>query len=476
MQVPQDLKTIQTQLQSGALTCEALVSQYLQNIESSDHLNIYIEVFEKEALKTAVYLDQKIKDGESLGKLHGLVVSIKDVLCYAGHSVTAGSKILGGFVSNYSATAIQRLLDEDAIIIGRVNCDEFAMGSGNENSYYGPTKNGKGENRIPGGSSGASAVSVQVNTCLLALGSDTGGSVRQPAGFCGVVGFKPTYGRISRYGLIAYGSSFDQIGLIAHNAKDIATTMTVIAGPDEFDSTALSTPVPDYTQALERQSSKKKFATFDLSEMAYSIQPEVLSAQSEYFDKLKELGHEVDTISFELLEYVVPTYYVLTTAEASSNLSRYDGVRYGYRSSSASNIQEVYTKSRTEGFGSEVKKRIMLGTFVLSAGYYDAYYGKAQSVRRLLLEEFNRIFEQYDHVLLPISPTTAWPIGSSVKDPIQVYLSDIFTVLANLTGMPGVSIPIGQDNDGMPIGLQILADRHQEQALLSTCHNLLSIR
>jgi len=461
-----NLHSLQDNLRSGSTSCEKVVQAYLQKIEQTTSLNIYIEVFSNEAIEQARALDLKIQSNpDQLGKLFGLVVSIKDVLCYEGHEVTAGSKILGGFKSPYSATAIQRLIDEDAIIIGRTNCDEFAMGSANENSFYGPTINGAGENRIPGGSSGASAVSVQMDTCMLALGSDTGGSVRQPAGFCGVIGFKPTYGRISRYGLIAYGSSFDQIGLMAKDVTDIAVTLGCIAGPDEYDSTVADKPLPAYNPSLSLQNTPCRFAILDVALNHPSLQPEVKSATQSFIDDLQQKGHTVDIIEFDLLEYAVPAYYVLTTAEASSNLARFDGIRYGYRSDSATDIHEVYTKSRTEGFGEEVKRRIMMGTFVLSAGYYDAYYGKAQKVRRLLQEKTNAIFEQYDHLILPISPTTAWPVGSKSNDPIAVYLSDIFTVLANLTGHPGISLPIGSDQEDMPIGIQIISGPFKEAEL-----------
>lgn len=469
-----NLQFLQNDLLSGLTSCESIVSAYLSNIEESKHLNIYVEVFEQEATEKAKLLDQKIRSSpDQLGKLVGLVVSIKDVICFEGHEVTAGSKILGGFKSSYSATAIQRLLDEDAIIIGRTNCDEFAMGSANENSFYGPTINGLGKNRVPGGSSGGSAVSVQMDTCMVALGSDTGGSVRQPAGFCGVIGFKPTYGRISRYGLIAYGSSFDQIGLLAKDESDIAKILECIAGPDDFDSTASDHEVPSYQEGLI-ETEPKRFAILDVALNHPLLQPEVKSTTDSFIADLKSKGHTVDVIEFDLLEYAVPAYYVLTTAEASSNLARFDGIRYGYRSDSASDIHEVYTKSRTVGFGEEVKRRIMMGAFVLSAGYYDAYYGKAQKVRRLLQDQTNAIFDQYDHLILPISPTTAWEVGTKNDDPIAVYLSDIFTVLANLTGHPGISIPIGRDNQDMPIGIQIMSQPFSEKSLLALISNLLN--
>lgn len=468
------LSSLQIALRQGHVSCAEVVEQYLEKISESEDLNIFIQVYADEALERAKELDVKLATNpKSLGDLYGLVVSIKDVLCFEGHEVTAGSKILKGFISNYSATAVQRLVDADAIIIGRVNCDEFAMGSSNENSVYGPTINGIETNRIPGGSSGASAVSVQMNTCMIAIGSDTGGSVRQPAGFCGVIGLKPTYGRVSRYGLIAYGSSFDQIGILGKDLMDIAKVLETIAGNDDFDSTASPLPVPSYTSNLKKSSDKVKIAFIKNILNDLSISPDVKQVTQDFLDLQSQNGHVIEEILFELLEYAVPAYYVLTTAEASSNLARYDGIRYGFRSSKAKDIGEVYTLSRTEGFGEEVKRRILLGTFVLSSGYYDAYYGKAQKVRKLILERIETIFKEYDLLVLPVSPSVAWKIGEKSEDPIAVYLSDIFTVAANLTGIPGISIPIGQDRAGMPIGIQLMSKKFSEAELLNYAHNLL---
>ncbi|MBT8218619.1 MAG: Asp-tRNA(Asn)/Glu-tRNA(Gln) amidotransferase subunit GatA [Bacteroidia bacterium] len=469
-----NLYSLQDQLGTDRTTCVEIVEYYLENIEASKHLNIYVEIFANEALERAKFLDKKLADKSTkMGPLYGLVVSIKDVLCYKDHVVTAGSKMLEGFNATYSATAIERLIAGDAIIIGRVNCDEFAMGSSNENSYYGPTINGIGDKRIPGGSSGASAVSVQMDTCMIAIGSDTGGSVRQPAGFCGVIGFKPTYGRISRYGLIAYGSSFDQIGIIGKNIRDVASTLHTISGPDQFDSTVTSMPVPDYVSDLKSERQNLRIGIFENVLNNTSVSPDIKTASKNFIKLLERRGHQVDEIPFDLLEYAVPAYYVLTTAEASSNLARYDGIRFGYKSPNAISIHDVYTHSRTEGFGEEVKRRIMLGTFVLSSGYYEAYYGKAQKVRKLLTDRINGIFEQYDLIVLPVAPSTAWEIGSKSEDPIQVYLSDIFTVIANLTGIPGISIPVGVDFEGMPIGMQVMGPKFSETLLLSTTYNLL---
>jgi aspartyl-tRNA(Asn)/glutamyl-tRNA(Gln) amidotransferase subunit A len=395
-----------------------------------------------------------------------MVISIKDVICYQGHSVTAGSKILEGFKSLFSATAVERLLAEDAIIIGRTNCDEFAMGSTNETSIYGPTRNAADHSKVPGGSSGGAAVAVQADTCLVALGSDTGGSVRQPAAFCGVYGFKPTYGRISRHGLLAYGSSFDQIGILYHSIDDIALVLEIAAGADKFDASASQHPVPAYTQAPAPKGSKR-IAYFDAAVNHPSLDPEIKGACLKVIDTLQGQGHTVESVPFDLLEYMIPAYYVLTTAEASSNLSRYDGIRFGYRSPNATTLEETYKKSRTEGFGQEVKRRIMLGAFVLSSGYYDAYYSKAQQVRRMIQERTNEIFAQFDFLLMPAAPTTAWNLGESLEDPIAMYLADIFTVQANLAGIPGLAFPVGNHSNGLPIGLQLLAGKFKEAELLS---------
>ncbi len=464
--------SIQSQLASGHLTVSTLVSGYLKAIESTKELNIYLEVFAEEAITRAKELDKKFTaDATSVGRLYGMVISIKDVICYKDHPVTGGSKILADFESLYTATALQRLLDEDVIVIGRVNCDEFAMGSGNENSAYGPTINALGENRVPGGSSGASAVAVQADTCLASLGSDTGGSVRQPAAFCGLVGFKPTYGRISRYGLLAYASSFDQIGTITNNVADAALLLEIMAGPDAYDSTASPETVEKYT-SLDTQTRPKKIAYFKSALDHPSMDGEIRSASLEFLEKLKKNGHEVIGLNFDLLNYLIPAYYVLTTAEASTNLSRYDGVRYGHRSTEVNDLQETYKKSRTEGFGTEVKRRILLGTFVLSSGYYDAYYGKAQKVRRLITEQTKEIFQSYDYLVMPVTPSVAWKIGDKSIDPVAAYLADIYTVQANMTGIPAIAIPLGKNKESMPFGIQVMSGRHTELSLLSFANSI----
>ena len=468
------LAEVQAALRSGALTLESLVASYLERIEATRHLNIYVEVFGQEALEQARNQDAAMRSGAaSAGRLWGMVLAIKDVICYKDHEVTAGSNILRGFRSLFSATAVERLLAEGAIIIGRVNCDEFAMGSSNENSCYGPTRNAADPERVPGGSSGASAVAVQAGTCLAALGSDTGGSVRQPAAFCGVTGFKPSYGRISRHGLIAYGSSLDQIGTLAHSIEDTALLLEIMAGPDAYDSTASPEPVPVYSR-LAAPDRPMRVAYFRTALEHPHLDEGIRALTLRFADQIRQAGHSVEAIDFEYLDYIIPAYYVLATAEASSNLSRYDGVRFGYRSSAAHDLESTYKRSRTEGFGAEVKRRIMLGTFVLSSGYYDAYYTKAQQVRRLIHDRTKEVFQQYDFILMPAAPTTAWRLGEKISDPVAMYLADVFTVQANLAGIPAIALPIGKHpDDGMPVGVQLMADAFDEEALLGFAYSLL---
>ncbi len=461
------LHSIQQSISTGETTCSKLVEHYLSNIAQSNHLNIYIEVYTEEARERAILLDEKYKeDPNAVGKLFGLVLSIKDVLCYKDHKVTASSKILEGFESLYTATAVQRILDEDAIIIGRVNCDEFAMGSTNENSTYGPVRNAADTSKVPGGSSGGSAVAVQAETCLISLGTDTGGSVRQPAAFCGVVGMKPTYGRISRFGLLAYASSFDQIGVLAHSIKDVALLLEVMSGYDDNDSTSSQKAVETYSEKLEVKG-KKRIAYFQSAVEHESIDSEIREHTFNLIEKLKTEGHEVEAVNFEYLDYIIPAYYVLTTAEASSNLSRYDGVRFGHRNKDAKDLLEIYKKSRSEGFGAEVKRRIMLGSFVLSSGYYDAYYTKAQKIRRLIADKTFEIFKNYDFILMPASPTPPWNIGEKKDNPVEVYLADVFTVQANMVGIPAISLPFSKHESGLPMGIQLMANKFEESNLLS---------
>lgn len=464
---------IRQAIENRDTSCESLVKYYLGNIyQRNDELNVFLEVYDEQALTQAKVIDQKLADS-SAGKLAGMIIGLKDVICHKNHGLQGSSKILEGFQSQFNATAVQRLIDEDAIIIGRQNCDEFGMGSSNENSAFGPVLNAADTTRVPGGSSGGSAVSVQADMCLVALGSDTGGSVRQPAAFCGVVGLKPTYSRISRHGLIAYASSFDCIGIFSKNIADNALVLEVMAGHDSYDSTVSQQPVPTYSKKLE-MTGKKKVAyikeTLEVEGIARDIKKNTL----EKLQSLKNDGHQIDSIEFPLLKYLLPTYYILSTAEASSNLSRYDGVKYGYRSSDISDLESMYKISRAQGFGPEVQRRIMLGTFVLSASYYDAYYTKAQKVRRLIRQKTKEILKEYDFLVMPTTPTTAFKHGAHSQDPLEMYLADLFTVQSSVVGTPAISIPNGKDSKGLPIGLQIIADDFKEVDLFAFSNYLMN--
>jgi aspartyl-tRNA(Asn)/glutamyl-tRNA(Gln) amidotransferase subunit A len=462
------IEQYQADLHSGRTTCSQAVRHFLSCIEEQASLNAFVEVFADEALARAAELDRT----NQRGKLHGVVIGIKDNICYKGHQVSAGSGILQNFTSLYSATAVERLLAEGAIIIGRQNCDEFGMGSTNENSFYGPAKNPVDQTRVPGGSSGGSAAAVKAGLCMAALGSDTGGSVRLPADFCGVVGLKPSYGRVSRHGLIAYASSFDVIGVLANSVADAATVLQVIAGPDEFDSTAISQPAA--FSAPEPDNKKYRIAYFPEWVDHPSIDPEISAAIHGQLQQLKEQGHAVEPVTFSLTDYIVPTYYILTTAEASSNLSRYDGIRYGRNLAGESQtLANFYQQNRKSGFGSEVKRRIMLGTFVLSAGYYDAYYTKAQQVRRLLQRQTSLIFSNFDFILAPNAPAVAYKFGEKKADKLAMYMGDIFTVFANLTGVPASSLPVFKHSSNLPFGLQVLSSPHNEVCLQRFTHQLM---
>ncbi len=465
------LSQIQQELLHASITCEQMVHSYLANIENFKHLNAFVEVYADEAIQAAKALDIKIKQNPTaLGRLFGCFISVKDLIVQKEHKISAGSKILEGFVSQFDATCIAALLAEDAIIIGRTNCDEFGMGSANTNSYYGPVKNGADMDRVSGGSSGGAAVSVQMDMCLAAIGTDTGGSVRQPASMCGVYGFKPSYGMVSRYGLVAYASSFDQAGIIAKNIDDISKIMEVISIADEYDATMMTQDLfPSQNKALPETI---KIAYFTETIESDALDSEIKAATKKELENLKNSGAIVEAVSFDLLEALVPCYYILTTAEASSNLSRYDGVRYGYRSPDAKTLSDMYVKSRTEGFGTEVKKRIMLGTYVLSEAYYDAYFTKAQQVRRLICERMDAIFAEYDFIIMPTTPKVAWPIHESAKDPLESYMADIYTVLANLAGIPAISVPIDNNNEKMPFGIQIMGNRKDEKTLLKFAERL----
>jgi aspartyl-tRNA(Asn)/glutamyl-tRNA(Gln) amidotransferase subunit A len=462
-----DIQTYHGQLKTGATTCAQAVQFYLDQIEGQKNLNAYLEVFADEAIQRANALDQERLDGKPMGALHGVVVGIKDVISYKGHALSAASKMLENYTAVYSATAVEKLLAAGAIIIGRQNCDEFAMGSSNENSAFGAVKNAANQSLVSGGSSGGSAVAVQANLCMVSLGSDTGGSVRQPADFCGVVGFKPSYGRVSRYGLIAYASSFDQIGILSNHISDTAIVLEVIAGPDDFDSTVSAQVVPAYREALHAVRAKKKIAYFKETLSHPGLDPEIKNQIENQIEQLRAAGHTIDAIDFDLLNYIVPTYYVLTTAEASSNLSRYDGIRYGHRTSiNVEDLNALNTLSRTEGFGAEVQRRILLGTFVLSAGYFDAYFTKAQQVRQKLVDFTHQVFEQYDFIISPTVPTTAFKIGMQHPSATDIFLADIYTVYANLVGIPAISLPLYTHSNGMPFGLQVMSASFNESSLL----------
>ena len=468
------LSEIQASLSEGSVSCKSLVSYYLDRIDKHKDLNIYLEVFSEEAQTQAQKVDLKLQQGTA-GRLAGMVIALKDNICYKGHRVSASSKILEGFESLYSATVVERLLAEDAIIIGRLNCDEFAMGSSNENSAYGPVKNPHNSSKVAGGSSGGSAAAVAADLCQVALGSDTGGSIRQPAAFCGVVGLKPTYARVSRFGLIAYASSFDQIGPLTKSIEDAAIVTEIIAGKDENDSTSSSVSVSNFSN-LEGSVEKKHIAYFKEYIDTPGLDPEIKENFLQLIESLRAEGHTVEEQSFSHLDVIIPTYYILTTAEASSNLARFDGVHFGYRSPNAHDLESTYKMSRTEGFGEEVKLRIMLGTFVLSSGYYDAYYTKAQKVRRLIQERTKAVFEQFEFILMPTTPNTAFDIGLKNEDPTIAYLEDIYTVHANLAGVPAISLPLWKSKKNMPIGIQLMAPAFKEQDLLTFSKYLMKFK
>jgi aspartyl-tRNA(Asn)/glutamyl-tRNA(Gln) amidotransferase subunit A len=460
-----NIEKLKVDLKSGLITCKELTEEAIKQISENHRLNAFLEVFESSALAQAFIVDEKIKSGTE-GKLAGVIVGLKDNICYKGHKVSASSKILEGFESLYSATVVERLIAEDAIIIGRLNCDEFAMGSSNENSAFGNVLNPLNNSCVPGGSSGGAAAAVAAGLCHVTLGSDTGGSIRQPASFTGTVGLKPTYGRVSRYGLIAYASSFDQIGPITKTVQDAALILEVISGKDKHDNTCSSEKVESYSSQIH-EIKKYKIAYIKECVEAEGIDSEVKQIILNQIETLKSLGHSVEAISFPYLDYLVPTYYVLTTAEASSNLSRFSGIHYGHRTQITSDLENTYKKSRSEGFGKEVKRRIMLGTFVLSSGYYDAYYSKGQKVRRIIHEKTKDIFKTFDFILTPSTPGTAFEFGKNSADPIKMYLEDIFTVQANIAGIPAISVPCGNHSNGLPVGLQLMCNYFEESKLLN---------
>lgn len=463
---------LRSQYVSGERTVRSEVENALARIREQEALNAFLEVFEEEALTKADQLDKDYQANRANGRLAGMIIGLKDNICFKGHKVSAASKILDGFESLYSATVVERLEKEGAIIIGRLNCDEFAMGSSNENSAFGFVRNPVDTERVPGGSSGGSAVGVAAGLCHAALGSDTGGSIRQPASFCGIVGYKPTYGRVSRYGLIAYASSFDQIGPLSRSVEDAALITDVISGKDDQDATLMQEGPTRATEKLNNDPGKLKVGLLIDCVNADGVDPEIRSALMKTADSLKSNGHTVEELEFGHLDYLVPTYYVLSTAEASSNLARFDGVHYGFRHPDATDVESTYVLSRSHGFGPEVKRRIMLGTFVLSSGYYDAYFDKGHRARRVIRNRMDELFNEFDLLLLPTSPVTAFRIGENAEDPITMYLQDIFTVKSNLSGNPAISLPAGNNSENLPFGIQLIGRMGADEHLL-TCSNWL---
>jgi aspartyl-tRNA(Asn)/glutamyl-tRNA(Gln) amidotransferase subunit A len=459
---------LRDEIAAGQISSVEATTAIFKNIEEQEPaVGAYISTYRDRALEKAAEVDKRIAAGQEVGQLAGVPVAIKDNMCTTFGATTCASKILENFHAPYNATAVEKLLSADAVIVGKTNMDEFAMGSSTENSGLKQTVNPWDYSRVPGGSSGGSAAAVAGGLCLAALGSDTGGSIRQPAGFCGVVGLKPTYGRVSRFGLVAYGSSLDQIGPITRTVADSALLMNVIAGHDPADSTSVDetiAPVSDYLEKLDEPIEKLKIAV--VPDFNTGADQQIQKALADVIDIYKKLGAEILEMTMPHLDYAIAAYYVIATAEASSNLARYDGVHYGYRSNNARDYIEIYSKSRAEAFGKEVKRRIMLGTYTLSSGYYDAYYLKALKVRNLIRSDFTNAFEKCDCIIMPVSPTTAFKIGEKVNDPLQMYLSDIYTISANLAGIPAIGIPCGFDESSLPIGLQILSPAFTEDKLL----------
>jgi len=464
------VESTRTAIREKQFTAGRLVEDFYNKIKAEDPaIHAYLTLCEDRAMQRARRIDDLAGKGDPLPPLAGVPVAIKDVMVTKGLRSTAGSKILENFVPPYDCTAVGRLETAGAIVLGKTNCDEFAMGSSNENSAYGAVRNPRDHSRVPGGSSGGSAAAVAAGTAIAALGSDTGGSIRQPAAFCGVVGLMPTYGRVSRYGLIAFASSLDHIGPLTKTVKDAAIVLRYIAGRDPRDSTSADVPVPDYEQEIEKPVKGLRLGV-PKEYFGEGLDAEVRAAVETAIHQLAEDGCEIVPVSLPHTPYAIPTYYVIATAEASSNLARYDGVRYGYRSPRAKTLSEMYRKSRDEGFGAEVKRRIMLGTYALSSGYYDAYYLKAQKVRTLLARDFEQAFSQVDAIVTPTTPTAAFKLGEKADDPLAMYLADIYTVVADLVGIPGISVPCGQTKPGLPIGLQILGKHFDEGTILRLGH------
>ncbi len=468
-----DLLTVestQTAVLEKQTTATALVDAFYQKIDTEDGaIGAYLTLCKERAYQQAARIDALADKGDALPPLAGVPIAVKDVFATKDVRTTAGSKILANFISPYDATVVTRLEEAGAIILGKTNCDEFAMGSSNENSGFYPVHNPRDPSRVPGGSSGGSAAVVAAGTAVASIGSDTGGSIRQPAAFCGVVGLKPTYGRVSRYGLIAFASSLDHVGPFGKSVKDTALVLQCMAGRDELDSTSADVPVPNYLSQIEQPVRGLRVGV-PQEYFGEGLDREVHSAVEAGIQQLAQAGCEIVPISLPNTKYAIPTYYVVATAEASSNLARYDGVRYGVRATDAKTLAEMYRRTRDQDFGAEVKRRIMLGTYVLSAGYYDAYYLKAQRVRRLLADDFHQAFAKVDVIVTPTTPTPAFKLGEKTDDPLAMYLADIFTVTANLAGIPGISIPCGKSKDGLPIGMQILAKHFDETMVLRVGH------
>ena len=466
---------LSTRLQQGEITARQLAEAAFDRIDAIDgQINAFISVDPEGALARADDIDQRRTAGETLGPLAGIPLALKDVLCVRGGRTTCGSKILEHFIAPYDATAVERLRAADAVFIGKTNMDEFAMGSSCENSYFGPTLNPCDPERVPGGSSGGSAAAVAADETILALGSDTGGSVRQPASYCGVVGLKPTYGRVSRYGLIAYASSLDQIGPVTKDVEDAALLLQAIAGHDPRDSTSSTAPVPDYRAALKGDVRGLRVG-LAREHFPAALDAEVAAAAQNAANALVDAGAELVDVELPVAghpEYCISTYYIIAMAEASANLARYDGVKFGYRAEGNTDLQEMYLQTRSAGFGTEVKRRIMLGAYALSAGYYDAYYRKAQQVRTLIREDFDRAFASCDVLISPVAPTTAFRLGEQLDDPLQMYLNDIYTASVNLAGIPAISVPFTQSHGDLPIGVQLLAPPLEEARLLGAAHVL----
>lgn len=459
-----DFTSVREKLKSKETSCFDLTEKYLQNISKGAHLNAFISVFSEKALQHAKLVDDKISQNNA-GALAGLVLGVKDLIAVKDELLTCGSKILSNYKSPFNATVINNLLPADTTIIGKLNMDEFAMGSSNENSHFGVVKNPHDNTRVPGGSSGGSAAAVAANLCVAALGSDTGGSVRQPASFCGVVGLKPTYGRVSRFGLVAYASSLDQIGPVTKSVSDSAILLNYLSGHDERDSTSANEPVGDFTRFLTKDIKGLKVG-LPKEYFAEGLNKEVSDSILNTAKLLEKGGAEIIDVILPNTEYAISAYYIIATAEASANLARYDGARYGRRAEDVNNLEDMYVKSRTEGFGAEVKRRIMLGTYVLSSGYYEAYYKKAQKIRTLIKQDFEQAFEKVDCLLTPTAPTTAFKINENIENPLTMYLQDVYTVSVNLSGLPGISVPCGFDSNKLPIGAQLIGKSFDEGTIL----------